>query len=257
MESLHSSLMTIPRLASDAPLTEGATIALSAAQLHYLQHVLRLAAGDKLHLFHGESGEYRAVITGLSKREATLTVGAQLRPPHLSPDFWVCFAPVKAGRTESILEKVTELGARVICPVLTKRSVVDKLNLDRASATVREAAEQCERLDIPEIRPMIPLPQLLADWPPERALFYGDESGDSPPFDANMLGGITRAACLVGPEGGFTAEEFAQIRHVKSARGVSLGPRILRSDTASIILSALILASLGDWHDRPRFRPAE
>lgn len=249
--------MTIPRIASDQPLTTGAKIPLSAAQHHYLQHVLRLAVGDKLHLFHGASGEYAAVIAELSKREGALTVGVQMRPPHLSPDFWVCFAPVKAGRTESILEKVTELGARVICPVLTKRSVVDKLNLERAEATLREAAEQCERLDVPEIKSMIPLPQLLASWPSDRALFYGDESGDSPPFTPALLDGITRAGSLVGPEGGFTAEEFAQIRHVKSARGVSLGPRILRSDTASITLSALLIASLGDWHERPRFRPTE
>jgi 16S rRNA (uracil1498-N3)-methyltransferase len=249
--------MTIPRIASDAPLATGATIALSAAQLHYLQHVVRMAAGDKLHVFHATSGEYAAILSQLNKREATLTIGTQIRLPHVSPDFWVCFAPVKAGRTESILEKVTELGARVICPVRTRRSVVDRLNPERANATVREAAEQCERLDIPDIKPMIPLPQLLSDWPSDRALFYGDESGESPPLTPDMLAGITRAASLVGPEGGFTAEEFAQIRHVKSARGVSLGPRILRSDTASITLSALLIASLGDWHERPRFRPTE
>jgi 16S rRNA (uracil1498-N3)-methyltransferase len=249
--------MTIPRLAADTPLTPGAVLPLTPAQHHYLLHVLRLKPGDALRLFHADSGEYCAHIHHLTRREGNVTLGAQLLPPKLSPDLWVCFAPVKAGRTETILEKATELGARVIQPVLTRRSVVDRLNMERARATVREAAEQCERRDMPHLAPMVPLAQLLADWPSERLLLYGDESGTSRAYDTSLLAKVTRAACLVGPEGGFTPEEFAQIRHVPSARGVGLGPRILRSDTAAITLTALLVATLGDWHEPPRFRAPE
>ena len=249
--------MTIPRLASDIPLHPGAMLPLTPAQHHYLLHVLRLKPGDALRLFHADSGEFSARIHHLTKREGSLVLVKQVRPPKLSPDLWVCFAPVKGGRTETILEKITELGARVIQPVLTRRAVVDKLNPERAMATIREAAEQCERLDVPELRPMLPLANLLADWPKDRPLFYGDEAGGGETFSPTMLRGVAHAACLIGPEGGFAPEEFAMLRHCPFARPVGLGPRILRSDTAAIILTALLIAESGDWHEPPRFGAPE
>ena len=246
--------MTIHRIAADAPLQKGATITLSEAQAHYVTSVLRQKEGAVLRLFHSESGEYEAVIHTIYKRGCDVRVGEQTRVAKRSPDFWLCFAPVKGGRTETIIEKATELGARVIQPVLTKRCVVDKINIERMFMIAREAAEQCERLDIPEIRPLVPFEQFLANWPKDRPLFYGDESGNSESIKEALKGSITQSASLTGPEGGFTDEEFAQLGHVGFAKGVGLGPRILRSDTANITLCALVMQHFGDWDERPRYR---
>ncbi|MBN8543964.1 MAG: 16S rRNA (uracil(1498)-N(3))-methyltransferase [Alphaproteobacteria bacterium] len=247
--------MTIHRIASITPLQKGIILALDESQAHYVTSVLRLKTNDTLRLFHADSGEYEGVIHAVYKKGCELRIGEQTRSPKRSPDFWCCFAPVKGGRTETIIEKATELGARVIQPVLTKRCVVDKVNLERFEIIAREAAEQCERLDIPEIRPLIPFEKLLASWPNERLLFYGDESGNSESITKTLENRTPQIASLAGPEGGFTPEEFAQLSHVAFARGVSLGPRILRSDTANITLCALIMQQFGDWNERPRFQP--
>jgi 16S rRNA (uracil1498-N3)-methyltransferase len=250
-------MATIQRIAADTPLQKGATIGLNESQAHYVTNVLRLKPGDTVKLFHESSGEYAAEITAVYKKGCELRIGEQLRAAKASPDFWLCFAPVKGGRTETIIEKATELGARVIQPVLTKRCVVDKVNVERLSMIAREAAEQSERLDVPEIRPMITFEQLLSTWPKERVLFYGDESGNSESFNAVQKTKMNGTATLAGPEGGFTPEEFAQLKHVDFAKGVALGPRILRSDTANIILCALVIQHFGDWDERPRFQTGE
>lgn len=266
------------RLATDAALRKGAAVTLSGNQAHYLMQVLRLKTGDAVALFTKGDGEWRAVVRDIRKRELELHVEECLRPPPArGMELTVCFAPIKGGRMETIIEKATELGASVLQPVLTTRSVVDKVNLDRAEAIAREAAEQCERIDWPEMREPVKLLKLLGDWPQDVPLVYGDESGGSAPITSLLRGSFAgeggeppfasptsspstthdhqprRWGVLTGPEGGFTAEEFAALKHLKPALGVGLGPRILRADTAVITLCALTLAAWGDWHERPRF----
>lgn len=266
--------MTKPRhrLATTARLEKNAHVTLSDNAAHYLTHVLRLRVGDSLILFSKNEGAWRAVIRDVRKRAVELMVEACLRPPSARGiDLTVCFAPIKGGRMETIIEKATELGATVLQPVTTARTIVDKVNLERAESIAREAAEQCERIDWPEIREPVKLTTLLADWPARLPLVYGDESGGSdsvmeifasfrgdarlkPPPDLPPIGGGKMGwGVLAGPEGGFTSEEFVALKHCKAACGVSLGPRILRADTAIITLCALTLAAWGDWHERPRF----
>lgn len=242
------------RLAVDAALNSGAGVTLRDNSAHYLTQVLRLKPGDAVVLFNRAGGEWRAVIQHVAKKEVGLRLEEQLRKPAAPLGLTVCFAPIKGGRLETIIEKATELGASVLQPVITQRTIVDKVNLERAEAIAREAAEQCERVDWPVIKPPVKLMTLLGDWPATVPLIYGDESGASGPItqlekEAKPGGwGI-----LAGPEGGFTAEELAGLNHCNAARGVGLGPRILRADTAVITLAAITLAAWGDWHQAPRF----
>ncbi|MDX2095577.1 MAG: 16S rRNA (uracil(1498)-N(3))-methyltransferase [Alphaproteobacteria bacterium] len=251
------------RLATDAALDHGAQVTLTGNAAHYLAHVLRLGAGDAVALFNRTQGEWHATIDAVRKKEVTLAVGRCLRAPDTGgAALTVCFAPLKGGRMETVIEKATELGARVLQPVITRRSVVDKVNLARAMAIAREAAEQCERIDWPEIREPVKLPDLLGDWPADMPLVYGDESGNSDSMAAvlnnhaassSALATPPRWAVLTGPEGGFAPDELAALARVKPAIGVGLGPRILRADTAVITLCALTMQRWGDWHQRPRF----
>lgn len=251
----------LPRLAVDAALEKGAQVTLHNNAAHYVSTVLRLNAGDSVALFNRTDGEWRASIASTRKKEVTLVVeeclrpGASQRPPSARGiDLIVCFAPIKGGRMETILEKATELGATVLQPVITARTIVDKVNLARAEAIAREAAEQCERIDWPEIREPVKLLNLLADWPSDLPLIYGDESGGSASISTLSPWGRGKAwAILVGPEGGFTPDEFAALARAKAAIGVGLGPRILRADTAVITLCALTMQAWGDWAERPRF----
>ncbi len=244
------------RLAIDAPLRAGAEVVLRDNPAHYVAQVLRMKVGDTLALFNKKDGEWVARIAEVKKRELVLVVMECLRPPSArGMNLMVCFAPIKGGRMETIIEKATELGTAVLQPVITARTIVDKVNLERAEAIAREAAEQCERIDWPEIREPVKLARLLGDWPTDVPLIYGDESGASAGI-GEMLRGTAHAGAwgiLAGPEGGFTPQEFAALAHVKAARGVGLGPRILRADTAVITLCALTLAAWGDWDARPRF----
>ena len=269
------------RLSTEAALAAGAALTLKDNAAHYLATVLRLQAGDVVALFNRTDGEWCARITEVAKKSVTLKLENLLRPPAAGVGLMVCFAPIKGGRLETIIEKATELGASVLQPVITQRTIVDKVNIDRAYAIAREAAEQCERTDWPEIREPMKLLKLLGDWPTDVPLIYGDESGDSasitellfheggePPFAAapltpslrgsaepthRILSAPSNWAVLSGPEGGFTPEEFLALTRVPAAKGVGLGPRILRADTASITLAAITLAAWGDWHSRPRF----
>ncbi len=243
------------RLSTNYALKPGAILALEGNQAHYLTNVLRLKEGDTIALFNRTDGEWLARIETIRKRDISLTLEKQIRPAAATIGLTVCFAPIKGGRLETIIEKATELGASVLQPGLTSRTIVDKVNLERAESIAREAAEQCERVDWPEIKEPVKLLNLLGDWPKHMPLIYGDESGDSKPI-TQMLNPPAQAApwaILVGPEGGFTPEEFAALRHLKSAKGVGLGPRILRADTAVITLCALTLAAWGDWDQAPRF----
>lgn len=210
--------------------------------------------GDRLSLFGRGQGEWEAVLGEIRKREVVLQVTQQTRPASAGTGLVVCFAPIKGGRLETIIEKATELGASVLQPVITHRTIVDKVNRERAEAIAREAAEQCERVDWPEIREPVKLLKLLGEWPETLPLIYGDESGESASITTLSAPDTAQGwAILVGPEGGFTPEEFEALQRAKAARGVGLGPRILRADTAVIALATLTLAAWGDWQERPRF----
>lgn len=243
------------RIATDQPLEKGALVTLEHPQAHQLAHVLRAQVGEPVALFNRTQGEWWATIRDIKKKAVLLEVAVQMRQPVREPDFTVCFAPIKGGRLETIIEKATELGATALQPVLTQRTIVDKVNLERADAIAREAAEQCERLSWPAIYTPVKLPQLLGSWPADRMLIYGDETGQSKPATDTIRPSnkAEKFAILVGPEGGFTTEELAMLGHCKAARGVGLGPRILRADTAVITLAVLTLSAWGDWDQPPRF----
>jgi 16S rRNA (uracil1498-N3)-methyltransferase len=225
-------------------------VALEAPQAHYVRHVLRASMADKLALFNGTDGEWLAEITEISKKNVHAVMMRQLRAQTQTPDITLLLAAIKSARMENAVEQATEIGVKRIVPVRTARTQPAHVNTDRLSAIAREAAEQCERLEWPEIMPYTPLASALAALPPEVTVFYGDESQKSPPMTPLLTQEKPSAwAILVGPEGGFSPEEFALLATWPTAKGVSLGPRILRTGTASLTLAALTLAHFGDWHD--------
>ena len=232
---------SLPRLFVDEPLAAGASVTVDA---NYLGAVLRLGPGDKLKLFDDRSGEWLAEIADAGRKKIVLIVRERLRERETVPDLWLLFAPIKRGRIDWLVEKATELGVDRLMPVITRRTVVDRLNLDRLRAHAIEAAEQCDRTALPKLDEPVKLAKRLADWPAERTLYFADETGGEP------LAGIARpgpAALLIGPEGGFTDDERAAIRALPQARAISLGPRILRADTAALAAAALWMAAAGDW----------
>lgn len=232
-------LFVVPELAEDAMVT------LEGNPAHYLARVMRVAAGDTVILCDDITGEWAAEVADAGKRHVDVRVIRQLRGREHVPDFWLCPALIKRDRFYMVLEKATELGAARIVPVITRRSVVDKLNLERAQTVVVEAAEQCARTALPELAAPAPLDRLLRDWPAGRLLFFADEQGGAPAGDA--LRESEPAAILVGPEGGFDDAERAAIRELPQARPISLGPRILRAETAALAATALFMALAGDW----------
>ena len=238
---------TLTRLYIDAALTQGAAIELPADQARYLGMVLRKNAGDELRVFNGQDGEWRAQISAITKRAASLTVTEQLRAPATCPDIMLCFAPVRKHRTAFIAEKATELGVSTLQPVITARTQFPKLNLDKMRAQVIEAAEQTERLDIPAIRAPLKLAQLIESWDAARALIFADEAGGAQPAGKALAAVKGRAAILIGPEGGFTPQERELLLAQDFVTPVSLGPRILRADTAALALLTLWQSAQGDW----------
>lgn len=235
-----------PRLFVEAALAEGVSVALDGNPAHYLISVMRVKAGDTVLLFDGHSGEWAATARDVRKRDILLECIAQTKPPETAPDFWLCAAPIKKGRIDLIAEKACELGVARLQPVLTRRSVVDKLNLDRLRAHLIEAAEQCGRTALPELCEMVKLDAMLRDWPGGRHLFFADETGGEPVAQA-LKAHRGPAAFLVGPEGGFDPQERESIRAHPSAVPVSLGPRILRAETAAIAATSTWMALNGDW----------
>jgi len=235
-----------PRLFVADPLAEGATIAIDGPQAHYLARVMRVAVGDAVILCDNITGEWATRAVSVGKRDLTLECVTLLRPREDVPDFTLCAALLKKDRFDLILEKATELGVSRIQPVLTRRCVADKLNLDRARATLIEAAEQCARTALPSIAEPVKLDALLRDWPAATALFFADEQGGAPAA-ASFAAASGPAALLTGPEGGFTEEERALVRAHASARAITLGPRILRGETAAIAATALWMGTCGDW----------
>ena len=239
---------SLPRLFVAQTLSQGTSVSIDG---NYLATVLRLGPGDRVKVFDDTTGEWLAEIVEAGKKKVVLSVGEKLRGRENVPDLWLLFAPVKRGRIDWLVEKATELGVARLVPVVTRRTIVERLNLERLRAHAVEAAEQCERTALPELMPAQKLDKLLGDWPAERALYFADEAGGEPFQPAPGP-----AAILIGPEGGFTDEERAAIRALPQARPVSLGPRILRADTAALTAISLWMAAAGDWREGPNPVPA-
>ncbi|HEY0315626.1 MAG TPA: 16S rRNA (uracil(1498)-N(3))-methyltransferase [Sphingomonas sp.] len=231
-----------PRLFVDQPLAEGVEVALDSAQANYLLNVMRLKAGDAVRCFDDRSGDWAAEISAAGKRDARLRMTAHLAPREPVPDLWLVAAPIKRQRVDWMAEKACELGVARFVPVLTRRGVVDRLNLDRLRAHMIEAAEQCGRNALPALDEPVKLERLLRDWPADRTLFFADETGGE-----RFRPEPGSAAILIGPEGGFDPAEREAIRSLPQAHGISLGPRILRAETAALAAAAVWMSQAGDW----------
>ncbi|HWA62753.1 MAG TPA: 16S rRNA (uracil(1498)-N(3))-methyltransferase [Caulobacteraceae bacterium] len=236
------------RLFVEAGLYPDAGVALARDQAHYLVNVMRLAAGDALLLFNGRDGEWRASVAEASRKGCRLTVDAKVRDQAAPPDLDLIVALVKRARLETIVEKAAELGARRVRLAITERTNAERTNVERLHAIAVEAAEQTGRLDVPEVLAPEKLPRLLESLGEGRRLMFCDEAGDAAPA-AQALSGLAAGpwAVLIGPEGGFSPAERARIRALPDAVPVSLGPRILRADTAAISALTLWQSALGDW----------
>jgi 16S rRNA (uracil1498-N3)-methyltransferase len=237
------------RLFVDARLWTGGSVVPNEAQTHYLLHVMRAHEGDRVLLFNGEDGEWRARLVQNGRRSCTLTLETQTGRQEDVPDLWFAFAPIKKTPSDYLAQKATELGARVMQPVITHRTIARRVNLERLRANAVEAAEQSGRLTVPEIREPVALEALLRDWPPERYLLFCDEAGDATPIGEALarVKGTAPWGILTGPEGGFDAQERAAIRAKAFVVPVTLGPRIMRADTAALAALAVWQSSLGDW----------
>jgi 16S rRNA (uracil1498-N3)-methyltransferase len=239
-------MKTAQRLMVPGPLGAGVSVTVDPGQAHYLIHVLRLAEGAGVLLFDGVGGEWSAAITSASKKAVTLTCQHQTRPQDSVPALTLAFAPIKGDRLEAIVEKATELGAARIIPVITERTIVRKLRSDKLAARATEAAEQTGRLSVPVIEEPVLLERLLADGALGTILF-ADEAGDAVPVAEALAGAPASVTLLVGPEGGFTPAERTLLRGAAEVTPVSLGPRILRADTACFAGLALVQSVWGDW----------
>lgn len=234
------------RLFIDHPLAQGQAVPLTADQAHYLGTVMRLPVGASLTLFNGRDGAWEARLTAISRRAGEVEPVRQTAPQRMPPDLWLLFAPLKKARTDFIVEKAAELGAARILPVQTAFTNADRIARDRLQAHAVEAAEQCGGTFVPPVEALAPLATVLDAWPAERLLIWADEAAAGP---ATPLSGLPRgpAALLIGPEGGFSDAERGRISALPQARRISLGPRILRADTAAVAALALWQAALGDW----------
>ena len=235
-----------PRLFVQDELRGGLALDVAGPQAHYLGKVMRVAMGDVVVLCDDMTGEWAAEVRETGKRSVTISVTEKLRVREEVPDFWLCPALLKKDRFDLVLEKATELGVRRIAPVLTRRCVADKLNADRAAAIVTEAAEQCARTALPKLEPVRKFASLLDGWPDDRTLFFADEQGGKPAAEI-FAATPGPAALLTGPEGGFDdAERSALLAHPK-VLPITLGPRILRGETAAIAAISLWMGTAGDW----------
>ncbi len=234
---------SLPRLFVDHKLGEGARLELDAGQANYLGNVMRLGIGDELLAFDGRSGEWLARISEAGKKRMVVEVECRTRAAETVPDIWLAFAPIKRAQTDWLVEKATELGVARLMPVMTQRTIAGRVKVDRLRAIAIEAAEQCGRTVVPSIAEPIALKQLLPTSGARR-LYFADESGGGAAANTFEPG---PALILTGPEGGFTDEERAQIRAARNALPISLGPRILRAETAALAALATYMAVAGDW----------
>lgn len=235
-----------PRLFVEQQLSEAARVVIDGNAAHYLGKVMRVSPGDAVILCDNITGEWAARVEDTGKRAVTLDVVERLRSREAVADVWLCPALLKKDRFDLVLEKGTELGAARIQPVVTRRCVADKLNLTRAQAIITEAAEQCARTALPDLSEPLKLNALLRDWPDGRTLFFADEEGGKP-ASAAFTAAPGPAAILIGPEGGFETQERAAIRAHSAARPITLGPRILRGETAAIAALSVWMSCAGDW----------
>ena len=252
-----------PRLFVDTQLENDLAAPLSAAQVHYLKNVLRLEQGASVLLFNGRDGEFAAEIVEMKKRGGIAKTTAKTRDLQTEPDLQLAFAPVKRGPLEMIIQKAVEIGVARLTPIITERTNAPKVNVERLQAIAVEAAEQCGRVSVPSVDAPVKLDQLLKTWPDDRRLMFCDEAGDDETEEWGGRDGRAKPVLdalkefdrkpqpwtvLTGPEGGFTADERAALRGNAFVIPVTLGPRILRADTAAIAALTLWQAALGDWH---------
>ena len=238
-----------PRLYVEAPLAKGAEVRLDPQQANYLLNVLRLGAQARVLLFNGRDGEFESALGPASRKGASLVVGGRIRPQESPPDVDYLFAPLKHARLDYMAQKAVEMGARRLMPLITRRTQAARINIERLRANAIEACEQCGVIWTPEVAAPETLEKTLADWPAERLIVFCDEEApQASPLDAlgqaSAKGGV---GLLVGPEGGFDDDERAAILALPRVLRLSLGPRILRADTAAVAALALIQATLGDW----------
>ena len=238
---------TTPRLYVETPLSPGAEFALTQEQGHYLAHVLRQGSGDAVSMFNGLDGEWLGYITTVTKKSVHVRIETLTLEVKAPPDIDYLFAPLKHARLDYMVQKATELGARRLRPVITQRTIAERVNLDRMRANAIEAAEQCNLVFVPEVMEPLPLSKVLGAWDEMRQLIYCDETaGVENPVEALKLI-APPAAVLVGPEGGFTPDERAQLKSLAFVTAISLGPRIMRADTVAIAALSVVQATIGDW----------
>lgn len=237
------------RLFVEAPLGANGRVVIEEGQAHYLLHVMRAKPGDRISLFNGRDGEWLAEVRETAKRTCTVECTVQIEPQSDVPDLWLVFAPVKKTPADYLTQKATELGVRALVPVITRRTIVSRVNTERMRANAVEAAEQSGRVTVPEIREPLSFDKLLAAWPSERRILFCDEGGDCAPIaEALRQAEPGPWAVFTGPEGGFDPAERAALRTLPHVTPVSLGSRILRADTAALAALAVWQAVAGDWH---------
>ena len=236
------------RLFVTAALGEGAAVPLNRSQAHYLFNVMRLDAGATLSIFNGRDGEWRAEVVEAGKRRGLLAAREKTAPQRVPPDLWLAFAPIKKARTDFIVEKAAELGVARILPVFTRHTNAERLRIDRLRAHAIEASEQCGETHVAEVAEPAKLDALLDGWDPARRLMFCDETRDALPA-TDALADAARGpwAILIGPEGGFAPDEVDRLRALPHVTAVTLGPRILRADTAAVAAITLWQSTLGDW----------
>ncbi|HEV7414530.1 MAG TPA: 16S rRNA (uracil(1498)-N(3))-methyltransferase [Tianweitania sediminis] len=236
------------RLFVSEDLRAGGRVSLTAEQTHYLLHVLRLTEGAEILLFNGRHGEWRARLSELRKKSVTVEALEQTRPQTERPELHYCFAPLKVGRLDYLVQKAVEMGAGVLQPVLTQHTQVSRIGVERLQANATEAAEQCGILALPEVCEAMKLERLLESWDPGRRLIFCDEAAaGNNPLPLLQQVEERKLALLVGPEGGFSEAERRLLHALPFVTAIPLGPRILRADTAAVAALAVIQASVGDW----------
>ncbi len=236
------------RLYTDDELITGKTVVLPENQSHYLKNVVKYTSGDSLYCFDNKHGEFHCQVKEINKKSVTLIVKEKIKEFNLCPDIWLLFAPLKKDKTDFVIEKATELGCRKIQPVITKHTITETVKLERFAAQSTEAAEQCRRTDLPEIGAPQKLNDILQNWDVNRILYFMDETGLSKPFyDILQTEKSAESAILIGPEGGFAPEELTLLRSLDFAKGATLGPRILRAETAAAAALSCWQMIAGDW----------